>query len=120
MSNKLYETAVGVSGDRNVNNRAIYILYHVHILLAKKISASHFISSFHLQTGLWFVPPEPKGGGLECGVGQRWRKDTGHPQGEEPDQLSDALSSQVCLSTWCLTKDIGIKDTKINLRYVKV
>lgn len=55
-----------------------------------------FICSLQLQTGLLFVPPELEGGGLECGVGQQWRKNTRHPQGKEPNQLPDALSSQVC------------------------
>lgn len=51
--------------------------------------------SLQLQTGLGFVPPEPEGGGLERGVGQQRRQNPGHPQGEEPNQLSNALPCQV-------------------------
>ena len=58
------------------------------------------VSSLHLQTGLWFIPPEPEGRGLECGVGQQRRKNTRNPQRQEPNQLPNALSSQVCISVF--------------------
>lgn len=54
--------------------------------------------SLPVQTGLWVGPPEPEGGGPERGVGQQWREDSGHPQGQEQNQLAAALPSQVCMN----------------------
>lgn len=68
------------------------VIFHLYLF------SSYFIfifPSLQLQTGLGFVPPEPEGGGLERGVGQQRRQNPGHPQGEEPNQLADALPGQV-------------------------
>lgn len=53
------------------------------------------ISSIQLQAGLLVVPPEPEGGGHECGVGRLRGEAAGHPQREEQNQLPNALASQV-------------------------
>lgn len=55
------------------------------------------IFSIRLQTGLLVIPPEPEGGGHERGVGRQRGEAAGHPQREEPNQLPNALASQVCV-----------------------
>lgn len=60
------------------------------------VSQAWLLFSVQLQTGLLVVPPEPEGGGHECGVGRQRGETTGHPQREEQNQLADALPSQVC------------------------
>lgn len=53
------------------------------------------VFSIQLQTGRLVIPPEPEGGGHERGVGRQRGETSGHPQGEEQDQLPDALPGQV-------------------------
>lgn len=66
--------------------------------IGKTSGGSHkvwLISSIQLQAGLLVIPPEPEGGGHECGVGRQRGEAAGHPQREEQNQLPDALASQV-------------------------
>lgn len=61
------------------------------------VSRVWLVFSVQLQTGLLVVPPEPEGGGHDCGVGRQRGETTGHPQREEQNQLPNALPSQVCV-----------------------
>lgn len=59
------------------------------------VSQVWLLFSVQLQTGLLVIPPEPEGGGHECGVGRQRGETAGHPQREEQNQLPNALPSQV-------------------------
>lgn len=78
------------------------------------VSQLWLIFSVQLQTGLLVIPPEPEGGGHECGVGRQRGETTGHPQREEQNQLPNALPSQVCAVGKVEEIQLGKNEKKIS------